>query len=196
MQVSGRELNSIHAKVLGIWSEGSWGPVQRDVEHVAADTGAVDAAGDPIALRVDRNGDGLGERVVSAVEALARSAPMRLAAAARDDPTDAVDATGFIARIVPSAAGGITHPTDPAAICAGGLPTEDTGGDEKPDLFSAVLPGTPVCFDIILRKNSFVKPLPVPQLFKAHIDLWGDNVTLLDTREVFFLVPAEKPGVR
>jgi hypothetical protein len=41
--------------------------------------------------------------------------------------------------------------------------------------------------------NETVPETGVPQLFKAYVDVVGDSVTVLDTREVFFLVPPSEP---
>ncbi len=53
--------------------------------------------------------------------------------------------------------------------------------------------GTPVCFDIYPKMNVSVPGTGEPQLFKVYIDVYGDNVTVLDTREVYFLVPPSTP---
>ncbi len=80
------------------------------------------------------------------------------------------------------------------------LPTGDADGDGHPDYFPSLLPGTSVCWDIHVRRNETVEPLPhVPQLFRMRIDVLGDTYTPLDAREVFFLVkptvpPPDVPG--
>ena len=38
-----------------------------------------------------------------------------------------------------------------------------------------------------------VEEIVEPQLFRAFVDVVGDSVTVLDTREVFFLVPPSGP---
>lgn len=73
----------------------------------------------------------------------------------------------------------------------------DRDGDGVRETFEDVAPGTPVCFDIVARMNDVVPPTREPQLFRAAIDVLGDGVTVLDTREVFFVVPpdlGEIPG--
>ena len=55
-----------------------------------------------------------------------------------------------------------------------------------------VAPGTPVCFDVLVRMNGTVMPTSAPQVFRAQNDVVGDGVTALDTRDVFFLVPPEE----
>jgi hypothetical protein len=65
----------------------------------------------------------------------------------------------------------------------------DSDTDGHLDTFMDVEPGTPVCFDIVARMNDTVMPTDRPQLFRALVDVLGDGITVLDTREVFFLVP-------
>jgi hypothetical protein len=48
-----------------------------------------------------------------------------------------------------------------------------------------------VCFDVIPRMNTTVMPTDMPQVFRAIIEVVGDGVTVLDEREVFFLVPPD-----
>lgn len=66
----------------------------------------------------------------------------------------------------------------------------DENGDGYPDYFPRVLPGTPVCFDIVPRRNTTVPAIREPQMFKATIEVQGDRITVLDEREVYFFVPA------
>ena len=107
----------------------------------------------------------------------------------------AYDATSFIARTTPNDAGGAVDPVDPTLVCVGGLTTEDVDGDGEMDTFDEVEPGTPVCFDIYPKMNVSVEETGEPQLFMAYVDVVGDSVTVLDTREVFFLVPPSDPIV-
>ena len=100
-----------------------------------------------------------------------------------------MDATIFIERIEPNVVGGVPDPRDPAKICVAGLEVEDRTGDTLPDVFTSVLPGTTVCFDIYPRMNETVEPEEEPQIFRAFIHVLGDGFTLLDTRDVYFLVP-------
>lgn len=95
----------------------------------------------------------------------------------------------FIERIVPNTLGGIPDPADPSIVCVGGLPTADKDSDGFDDVFTAVLPGTPVCFDIYALMNDIVEPIEVPQTFTCEIDVVGDGITILSTRTVYFLVP-------
>jgi hypothetical protein len=46
-----------------------------------------------------------------------------------------------------------------------------------------------VCFDIYPERNMTVPATDEPQVFKAYVDVIGDGITVLDTRDVYFLVP-------
>ena len=110
-----------------------------------------------------------------------------------DDDPDAVDATVFIDRIVPNTVGGVVDPEDPTVMCVGGLDTINSDPDPYEDVFDDVDPGTPVCFDIYPKQNDTVPATALPQLYIAFIDVIGDSVTTLDTREVYFLIPPSAP---
>ncbi|MBN1773826.1 MAG: hypothetical protein JXB32_21375 [Deltaproteobacteria bacterium] len=188
-------LNSMHARFIGISSQGAVGDEDRmwqGFRDTARDTGSVDVGGTPLAFEIASDGTGIGTQIVEAIETLAGQVPMDISAVAEDvveGPADTVDATVFIERLEPNTAGGVADPRDPTLVCVGGLPVADADGDTFPDIFPDVLPGTPVCFDILARENTTVEPTEEPQLFRAEVHVMGDSVTVLDTRDVYFLVP-------
>lgn len=55
-------------------------------------------------------------------------------------------------------------------------------------IFRSVTPGSTVTFDVQVF-NDFVEHIGVPQLFSIDINILGDEVTLLDVRRVFVVVP-------
>jgi hypothetical protein len=85
----------------------------------------------------------------------------------------------------------VSDPGDPSLVCVSGLSVEDTDGDTHPDMFPDLTPGTVVCFDIVPLMNTTVEPTDEPQLFMAAVDVIGNGVTVLDTRDVYFLVPPD-----
>jgi hypothetical protein len=180
-------LNGIYAKVLSIYSTGGEPMAYDHCVAISTDTGAVDAFDNPLVYSIDGMGNGLDEEVVNAVETLAFNVPIDILAEERDDETDSVDATIFIDYITP-------YNVD-TSECTGGFVLDDVDTDPYDDVFLDVLPGTPVCFDIIPAMNTTVPATSEPQVFKAFIDVIGDYVTTLDTREVFFLVPPSEPLV-
>lgn len=159
---------------------------------IVSGTGAVGPSGAPLIFPAAGSAT-VDAQIVDAIRQLANSTPLDITARARDvddGAGDGVDATTFIERIEPNTTGGIADPTDPTVICVGGLPTSDVDGDGFAETFPDVTPGVPVCFDIIARRNDTVMPTSAPQLFRAQVDVVGDGVTVLDTRDVYFLVPS------
>ena len=190
-------LDGIHAQYIGIASgSGMWD--SNGMQDTCNDTGSVDISGSPLAYRISGDGTGLGDQVIEAIHLLATQVPIDVGtdAADRDDgPEDGVDATVFIDRIVPNTAGGVADPVDPLVVCVGGLETADADGDGVPEKFTGVLPGTAVCFDIFPRMNTSVPPADDPKLLSADVQVLGNDVTVLDTRTVFFLVPPDTSSV-
>lgn len=155
-------------------------------------TGAVGADGSPLIFAA-AGAATVDAAVVEAIADLAVSTPLDISARSvdGDDAGDLVDATQFVERIETNSVGGVTDPRDGVTVCLGGLPTTDTDGDGFDDTFPGVIPGTPLCFDVIPRMNTTVMPTDMPQVFRAIIEVVGDGVTVLDEREVFFLVPPD-----
>ena len=46
---------------------------------------------------------------------------------------------------------------------------------------------------VVSKQNTTVMPTDAPQLFRATVTVYGDGVTQLDQRDVFFLVPPKNP---
>ncbi len=137
----------------------------------------------PLSFLVNSSGSGLGTAVVAAIEALTSFGTMDISAKPVDDTSDSVDAVAaFVQRVVANPAAG--------APCDSGLTAVDRDGDGSLDTFVKVQSGKRVCFDVIPKSNSTVLPTSAPQTFKALISVIGDGVTVLDTRDVYFLVPA------
>jgi hypothetical protein len=88
----------------------------------------------------------------------------------------------------------VSDPRDPAKVCVGGLAVADRTGDTFPDVFTSVLPGTTVCFDIYPEMNTTVPADVVPQIYECLVHVVGDGITILDTRSIYFLIPPEIPG--
>jgi hypothetical protein len=134
------------------------------------------------------NGAGLSNAVATAVKVLTSYVELDVGAIGTDDPSDSVDAlAAFVERIETNTTAGGT--------CASGFAVADTNSDSVNDTFRQVLPGNTVCFDVVAKQNTTVPPLTTPQMFKATVRVEGDGVTVLDTRDVYFLVPPEIPDI-
>ncbi len=83
---------------------------------------------------------------------------------------------------------------DGDAACPAGYNTADGNADGHDDRFVQILPGNPVCWRIHVKENVVVPPAETPQMFKATVEVYGTGGALLDSREVFFLVPPEFEG--
>jgi hypothetical protein len=141
----------------------------------------------PLLFMVDGNtGSGLGSAAATAVKVLSQYAEYDIGSLAVDDPSDAINAvSAFVSRVQ-------AQPVGPG--CAN-LPATDTNSDTYVDTFTNVNPGVTVCFDVIPKTNTTVPATTMPQMFKATVQVEGDGVTTLDTRDVWFLVPPEIPDV-
>ncbi|MBU1069578.1 VWA domain-containing protein, partial [Myxococcota bacterium] len=80
------------------------------------------------------------------------------------------------------------------ATCPAGYNTADGNADGHVDRFVQILPGSPVCWRIHVKQNVAVHAAETPQMFKATVEVYGTGAALLDSREVFFLVPPEFEG--
>ena len=200
-------MNAVPMKYIGIESGNA--ELRGNMQSVAVDTGSVDATtGGALVFSISSDGTGLSGVVVDAVDQLAHNVPIRVDALpidgdddpVHDPPIDAV--VEFIAYLETNVSGAtVVDPlTGESRTCTSGLETADSDGDGHDDYFPRVFPGTSVCWDIHVRRNDTVEPLPhVPQLFRARNDVLGDMYTPLDARDVFFLVkptvpPPDVPG--
>jgi hypothetical protein len=145
----------------------------------------------PLLFNVDGTGTGLGSSIVDAVQALAGSASLDIDARPVNEegnPNDVNAVEAFLERVTPN-----TSPAT-ATMCVSGLAVEDRlGGDGEDDTFIDVNGGVRVCFDVVPKMNTTVMPTSEPQLFRARIDVYGDNITVLDDRAVWFVVPPKPP---
>jgi hypothetical protein len=165
-------------------------PISMQMRALSRDTGAVTSDGEPLFFEIDNTASTLDARVVDAVRAVAQRVPIEVSTVLRDDLKDDVDATQLVERIevhrgASTSVGGRACRTD--------LSSRDRDHDGSDDTFTAVEPGMPVCFDVRPRKNQLVTPRAKPAVFRAFIDVVTNGKTVLDTREVHFLVPAASP---
>lgn len=143
----------------------------------------------PLLFTVNSSGAGLGSSIVTAIRALTNFAVIDVGANIGDDTGDAVDAVAaFVDHIA-------ANPAAPLPCGQGLTAVDGADADSFLDTFVDVYPGTTACFDVFPKMNTTVQPLQTPQMFTATITVYGDNVTELDTRRVYFLVPPEIPDV-
>ncbi|MFH2008834.1 MAG: hypothetical protein ABI333_19760 [bacterium] len=120
------------------------------------------------------------QATITAVLDLVRGVPLEVVIEATDLPGDAGDALQFIDYLEVNLSGG---------PCSNVNPVADMNSDGHDDAFPALLPGTPVCWDVHpILLNDFVPATTEPQVFRAELTVYGDG-SPLDSRQVFFLVP-------
>ena len=168
---------AIGAKVIGINSGNS--TVVNNLKQLAGLTGAIDAGGNPLVFN-GTNSAAAGA-IEDAVRTVTNNLPLEIGGVAVDDDSDDVDAVAsFVDHIE------VLQNDDPA--CSTGLDVADSDGDGFNDVYTGVVAGTPLCWKVVPKINTTVT-VEKPTLFRASVDVFGDNVTLLDSRNVFFVVP-------
>ncbi len=174
--------NNRSAKIIGVYGSGSSTTTIDDLKTMARDTGAVDATASNAPL-VFKGADANAATAISdGIRTLADSIPLDMNAVPVDDPADSVDAlAAFVDHLETLQLG--------TPQCTSGLTDTDTNGDTFKDKYLQVKTGTPVCWKVVSKMNTTVPATTQPQLFKAFVTVYGDGVTALSTRNVFFLVP-------
>jgi len=175
-------LASRHGKVVGVYGSGTTDVTREDLRTMARDTGAVDAAHGNAPLVFDGADAGASTAIEDGIRALANGIPLDMVARPTDDSGDSVDAVAAFVDHLETLQGG-------SPSCASGLTDVDSNGDGFRDRFVGVRAGTPVCWKLASKPNTTVPATDRPQLFRATIDVYGDGITRLDSRRVFFLVP-------
>jgi hypothetical protein len=179
-------LNLISAKYIGLDPAGSFA-----MNQVASATGSVDSAGEPLTFIVPGDGTGLSTQIVDAFEVLVDEMPLDLSAEVVDDPVDSVDVVAeFVESVQPNAPGGHIDPALSRECVGGSVGDLLEPLDGTPDSFVKIAPGTHVCFDLMVRQNWTVPATDEPQLFAGSIRALAGGVTLLESRAVYFVVPA------
>ncbi len=164
-------MNNINAKFIGINS----GDSLNDFNAVSEGTGSKDSSGNYFNYTISDDGSGMSDQIVTAVLELVNHVQMNVST--RKEPVDGTcnsfESVDFIKALIPLSA-------DPAENIEG----MDT------TTFLKVLPGTKVTFSIDFE-NDFCQPEKNKTLvFKARIDVYGDETSLLDSRDVLIIVPS------
>jgi hypothetical protein len=96
----------------------------------------------------------------------------------------------------------LRHPSSTTLRCSWWIRMPDARLDTTPSTRTRRLcgqvcsdpAGNPVCWRIHVKENQVVEPAEIPQMFKATIEVYGTGDALLDSRDVYFLVPPEFSG--
>ena len=141
----------------------------------------------PLSFEVSSDGGGLGDAIVDGIQALVSYSTFEFTTEVRGDPdalaNQGVDTRCFIHSVVPAEAEALN-------ACA---PTPIADGAR----WTNVIPGTELSFRVEAENRVVGNAVPCvasgnqPVAFQAFIDVIADGVTVVDTRTVTIVVPAD-----
>lgn len=185
---------SISAKFLGIYGVTVFGDAAKDaMESFALAQGSVDANNLPLVYEGTSNG--ASQSVIDAILALSQ-APLDLSALTsdNDDGTDSFGQSDNVDTV--TAFVDYLEATEEGVLCTSGWNLVDgPDPDSVVDTFEDVLPDNRVCWNIHVKENVTVPPTEFPQLLTATVRVYGDDVTEVDSRTVYFVVPPAEPEI-
>jgi hypothetical protein len=167
-------LRDVDAIVIGLGGTDALRP--SPIPHLRAlarDSGAVDAAGEPLAFDIGGSGDGIGAQVVSAIQRLAEGVPLEVDAVLEDRPGDAIDARTLVVAVRPRAA-------DPTS----GITSMDA------TTFYGVRPGTRLTFELELDVSSLPASRERREI-PARVVMRQAGRARLDSVDVVIVIPGE-----
>ena len=174
---AGARLAASDVIFVGVDADAAASP-EMNLKEIARAAGSVDAAGEP--YYVQGSETAVTAAVTDAIRAIASTRPIFVSIDRMDEPGDDGDALQFIDRLEVNTSG--------TGSCTAVASVADTDGDSFPDAFPSLLPGTPICWDVVPRDNDRVQSFDRPLVFRARIVVRGDD-SVLDARTVYFLVP-------
>jgi hypothetical protein len=159
-------------------------------------TGSEELDGTPLLYDLQNGGssdEAFTSLIAGALETLATRVPFDVDTLARDDAgePEAVDATRFIASAVPACRA--SPATDPCWTEPAGYAHDEAVSALDDTTFARVVPGTRVRFRVTFR-NDFYEGDARVHVFVAYLDVRADRGAVLDTRQVFIVVPASSGG--
>jgi len=173
---AGSRLRDENIVFVGVDADASASP-EVDLKALARAAGSLDATGEP--LYAQGGEAAVTDAVTTMIRTVAQSVPLYVDITSEEQPADDGDALPFIDRLEVNLSGG---------DCSSIASVADTDGDGYDDTFPLLLPGTPICWDVVVRENDVVPPSNRPLVFRARIVVRGDG-SILDARNVYFLVP-------
>ncbi len=158
-------------------------------KQMAQETGSVDLDGNELVYDLPNSStrEAFTNTVVEAIETIATRVPLDITTRLRDDTSDPqmVDARQFIFSRRPACRAGI----DPCWTEPTGITHDDAVATYDESTFFGVIPGTRVLFRIQFR-NDFYPGGRNTELYKAFIDVTAGGSAVLDTRQVYIVIPA------
>jgi hypothetical protein len=161
-------------------------------KQMAQETGSVDLDGNELVYDLPNFGVSDAEftdTIVTAIETIATRVPLDITTRLRDDTSDPqmVDARQFIFSRRPACRAGVDPcwTENPEA----GITHDEAVATYDESTFFGVIPGTRVLFRIQFR-NDFYPGGRNTELYKAFIDVTAGGSAVLDTRQVYIVIPA------
>jgi len=183
------ELNTLGAKVIGIWS-GSWpgdtGQVQTwgwgrtypdydeaiDLYYTVDQTGSVDGSGNPFMYGIPTDGSGIDVEIVNAIDDLVATMLLDVSATWYDADPLAPDTSVLIEDVDPTS----------CTMCA--------SLDAATNTAVGVQPGSDVTFSVTLSNDTGEIPAtPDAQTHEVVVQLWSDGTSVIGERTFRLLVP-------
>jgi hypothetical protein len=166
------------------------------MRRTAEETGSVDSNGN--ALVYDHGAGAtdsdLIDTIVGAIDTLATEVPFDVDTTIRGDAgePEGIDASRFIIGRMPACAR--LGATEPCWEAPGMLGHEDAVGSFDSSTFFSVIPGTSLVFSVTFE-NRFEPGGASVRVFTAFIDIRADGAVILDTRQVYVVVPASSARI-
>ncbi len=164
------------------------------MRQAAHEMGSVDLDGNELVYDLPNSGTDrstFSDTIVNAISTIATRVPFDISTRVRGDSTDPerIDERMFIAAREPAC----NEHVDPCWTEPAGVSHAAAVVEYDLSTFFGVVPGTRVLFRITFR-NDFFPGEAHTTLFRAHIDVTAGSSAVLDTRDVYIVVPAV-PGV-
>jgi hypothetical protein len=161
------------------------------MKRTAEETSSVDLDGNTLVydLPTSASAGAFADTIVNAIETIATRVPLDVDTAVRSSPNPMhVDTSRFVKRRTPQCNDHTPHDTacwmEPTGVMhSQAVATYDTS------TFFGVIPGTRVTFDVTFR-NDFHMGGTSSEIYIAYIDVRGGGSAILDTRQVYIIVPA------
>ncbi len=159
------------------------------MRQAARQTGSVDLDGNELVYDLPNSADHatFSDTIVNAIATIATRVPLDISTRVRGDSTDPerIDERMFITSRSPAC----NEHIEPCWTEPPGVSHADAVLLYDLSTFFGVVPGTRVLFRITFRNDIFPGEAHVT-LFRAHIDVTAGSSAVLDTRDVYIVVPA------
>jgi hypothetical protein len=165
---------------------------QADLEALATAAGSLDSAGQPF-VRQGTN-SAVVQPVIDAILEIIGDLLIDTSVELAEVSGDSGDALPFLDHVEVVNAGEDLD-ADGVPDCSNGVPTADLDSDGFQESHQDLLPGTPICWNVVPMASapSSVVETAALQTFQLEMTIRGNGSAILDQVQVFFLVPPFAP---